>query len=273
MHGHLGLEAFNSRNTIRQKHKDVFELVADVNMYANDVASKTKIDSDNVQELVAGCLYARILNGFDAFVILAQMGLESDSKIILRTLLEILFLMGAICKDEEYAIKYIKNEKANQLTYANVILSDLENIFDKTRLDEIKQRKAILRKEIDEDCIAFFTIENLAKYAGLNPIYQTAYRILSKDVHILPSTLECYLKRDEDNDLKCLDLGPKSESIRNNICAAIGALLHAIDCLLILTKNDRTDESDIFRSKLVSMHKPKKLEWTNITIHAIDAPD
>ena len=45
VNGFLGSEAKRAVNVIRERHQDIFELASEVNMYANDVVYKTKIDS------------------------------------------------------------------------------------------------------------------------------------------------------------------------------------------------------------------------------------
>jgi hypothetical protein len=256
-HGFLGDEAKAIVALIREEHKELFILIDEANNLANDVTSEIKIDLDDLQQLLAGSLLSRAMHGFYSTIILVQQGLESDSKVVLRSLLDTVFILGSVCNNKEFTAEYIKSEKARQLKMANVIINDQEGSFDKSKFADLEKRRDSLKEEVSFDNIKSHSSEELSKIAGLYPIYQTAYRILSDDVHISPRSLECFFKLDEKKKLQCLDLGPKTDSLMENLCTAVSIILHAIDCICILMKIDVPKDSDNLRRKLVAISSKK----------------
>jgi hypothetical protein len=253
--GFLGDEAKAIVTSIREANQELFILIDEVNHLANEIASEIKVDSDDLQQLLASSLLSRAMHGFYSTIILAQQGLEPDSKVVLRSLLDTVFILGSVCNNKYFTEEYIKSEKARQLKMANVIMNDEEGSFDKSKFADLEKRRDFLKKEVSSDSIKSYSSEELSKIAGLYPIYQTAYRILSDDVHISPRSLECFLTLDEKKKIKCLDLGPKTDSLMVSLCTAVSIILHAIDCVCILLKVDVPKDSDNLRKKLVALSR------------------
>lgn len=250
-HGFLGDEAKAIVISIREGHKELFAFIDEVSNLTNDIAGKIKIDFNDLQQLVAVSLLSRAMHGFYSTVILAQQGLEPDAKVILRSLLDTVFILGSVCSDKEFAVAYVKSEKARQLKFANVIIADQEGSFGKGKFVNLEERRDSLKKEIDSESIKSYSSEQLSKLAGLYPIYQTAYRILSDDVHISPKALDCFFAVNEEKELKCLDVGPKIDTLMENLCTAVAIILHAIDGICVLLKIDASKDIDSLRKKLL----------------------
>ena len=254
-HGFLGKEAKKVRDRLRTDHEQIFLLVDQVNEFTNGTVSTIVINPDDLQECLIGCLLAKIMHSFNSAVILAQYGLESDCNTILRSLLETLFIFQGVYYDKNLAVQYILSEKPDQLRYANVILSDknISKFFNKKQIANIKKNKKSLEKELASKGIKSLSTEEWSKKAKLHSVYQTAYRILSKDVHAGPFSLERFLNLDDNKKLKSIKLGPSTTDINRNLCMAAGIMLGVVEIMCELKKINKTRKIKMFKKKLKAL--------------------
>lgn len=127
-------------------HKDIFEICYDLNRFARKVTSEFGINNKNSQQVIGASLFAKISNGFQACVLMYQLGLETEAKIILRTILEATFVFKAITKNEDEVRKFVNTDKKNREKLLNKILEkDEKNIYEtlkkslsKEMLNELK---------------------------------------------------------------------------------------------------------------------------------------
>src|SRR5690606_4541463 len=81
---------------IEDDYKEAFNTCFELNHYAQEHKLNLPVNVDNVKQLIAASLLIRIHNGFQSVVILSRSGLETEAKIIARTILESLFVLRAI---------------------------------------------------------------------------------------------------------------------------------------------------------------------------------
>ena len=231
---------------------NIFLLVNQINEFTNDIVSTILVNPDDLRESLIHSLLAKIIHSFNSAIILAQYGLESDCNTILRSLLDTLFILQAIYKDEDNAIKYIQSEKAQQLKEANAILNDPNSskLFNEKQIVNFKKEKKSLEQEINNKKITVISSEEWSKKADLHNVYQTAYRVLSKDVHSGPASVERFLNLDDNKKLKSIRLGPSVNDIKRNLCTAAGLLLGVVEIICEFRKILKAEEIKIFKDKL-----------------------
>ena len=98
--GFLGNQASEIIKENYESHKDIFELCEEINLYAQSVKDDFKIYQDDMQGILATTLFSKILNTFQAVVILYKYGLNSQSKMLTRVELESLFTLKSTIKDK-----------------------------------------------------------------------------------------------------------------------------------------------------------------------------
>jgi len=86
----------------RTEHRDYFLLCVDLNRFFHKMlyAPPVEIDNQDRQQLLVASLSLRALSTFQAVILLSERGLTAEVKILLRSLLEVLFRACAIAKDE-----------------------------------------------------------------------------------------------------------------------------------------------------------------------------
>jgi hypothetical protein len=114
-------------------------------------------------------------------------------------------------------------------------MNDTSNAFS----DEL--RKGIsegLLSDIDKSISEFeasdLKVEELANDMGLHELYQTAYRMLSYDVHVLPRSLEKYWVLDRAEQVVAMNFTPKNEDILQVLVPSTATILNALDCFVSL---------------------------------------
>ncbi|MCR8641279.1 DUF5677 domain-containing protein [Paenibacillus sp. N1-5-1-14] len=130
------------------KHRKIFDVCFDVNKFSHKVKFEFDINNNNILHVLSASLFLKILNCFQSIIILSKLGLESESKILTRTLIESLFVLKAISEDEKEINNFIKTDykKREQL---------LKLIFDKDAENTYGEIRKKLDKEMYEELRSF----------------------------------------------------------------------------------------------------------------------
>lgn len=94
---------------------NVVEYPRVLNRFANATLMETAVSPDDARELVLVSLLQRALTAFQAGAIVAEHGMPSETQILLRALLEIMFKVVAISKDPDVAALYINEAVHNRI--------------------------------------------------------------------------------------------------------------------------------------------------------------
>lgn len=92
-----------------ENHVEIFKICEEINSYAQNIKYAFKINEYDIQGLLAISLFGKVLNTFQAAVILYKYGLNSQSKMITRVQLESLFILKSIVKDKQNIDKLKKS--------------------------------------------------------------------------------------------------------------------------------------------------------------------
>jgi|MudIll2142460700_1097286.scaffolds.fasta_scaffold04156_1 hypothetical protein len=160
--GFLGLQAQDFALEISRKHKDWFELCSDINSFAQRSKYELVIHNMDGQEVISVCLFLRILNGFQACMILAGRGLVVEGEVLLRSMFEALFIMKACMKDEDFMREYVKSSQVHQLRLMDAAFKHDADIFAETRKYVSKEKMGELRDKVKRK-----EVKNPAYKAGL----------------------------------------------------------------------------------------------------------
>ena len=118
--GYLGKQISEFTEAILKKYDVYFTLCHKLNELSYKTMPEAKVDSLNLQQILAISIFNRILSGFQSVIILARMGLTFDAKVVLRGLLESLFIGKLICKEKDFAEEYVKSDECRRLKWLNI---------------------------------------------------------------------------------------------------------------------------------------------------------
>jgi hypothetical protein len=246
--GFLGSQIDEFTTSAKTRYSQFFDLAYKANELAHVLQFELngKVHNRDPQEFISATLYLRILNGYQATVMLAMKGLIFEAKVVLRSLLESLFILKCVSKEEEFGYEYLKSCYVQSLKWMNIAHQSKDAHFESVRKYATPEVMAALKKRIEEDkCKELPTIEIISQRADLHSLYNTQYRLLSEQVHSLPISLDQFLIRDEEGEIAEFDWGPKHEDIDFILFTAIQILLIALDSITKLFEVDKTEQLKI----------------------------
>ena len=225
------IEEFSLENY--QKHLALFEVGYDINKFSIRVLYSLKIDRDNGQQVIGCSLFSRIHNGYQAILLLYRMGLETEAKVILRTILEASFVLKAISDDVDEVTNFVNTDKRKQERLLKSIFEkDRLNIYEDLRKSLSREQLDNLKQEIKEDGIKDIEVYEWANKAQLDVYYAYVYKTLNSEVHTDIRMLEKYLEIDEENyEITGINSLPSDRDINRSLFTAYSIMLIALNCL------------------------------------------
>ena len=248
----LGDETPKIRELTRKAYAHVFTKCEEVNGLALCVRNAIQLDYDNQLHIVSICLLQRIIDSFQAVVILMEIGIEADCNTIMRCSLETMLILRKLTEDPGFLVKYLGAEQLHRKKILNAAKADSENALRRAVEEKALERKL---SEIMEDIRKFnledIRIEQLARDVGLNDWYQLTYRFLSSDAHSLPSSLVKYVRFDKDLNVSMFDFNPKTDNTKTVLISHCALLLIALDSVEKIFHSGLAKEIDtLFQSVL-----------------------
>lgn len=251
--GYLGEQIVEFTKSVETKYPKFFNTAYKINEITQRLKSDFAIHNEDLQEVLSACLFLRILNGFQAVVILCKLGLVFDTKVILRSIIEGHFLLKAVCEDLEFAKKYVLTDKSRRLKWINIAKNTKDPYLESVREYATKERIEELNKEIANDKITNILTEEAAKIAGMESTYNTAYRLLSEEVHCLPRSLERYLGINAEGKITDFPWGPSDDDISLILFTSIDTLFNALQLMTNLFSIEMPTELREFDQTLTDL--------------------
>jgi len=209
---------------IRDAHGAVFALADKISDLLHRMLFAAKTLKHDEQQLLLSCLLPRALTAFQGAAILAENGLPSEARVVLRTLMEVTFRTVAIAKDESVARTYRLQDEVQR----GKCLRKFQSLGEAIR-GSVGPTYAQLREEIEAD-ISARKIENpttlwYADRAGMTDYYNSVYAVLSATVHVNVRELESSLVLDSEGNLSGLQYGPSDTELDHTLLTAFEAVL------------------------------------------------
>jgi hypothetical protein len=167
--GFLGKQINEISQDIESRHKRLFDLGYELNRYSFNFRNKLSIDISKGMQVIGASLFSRIHNGSQAIVLLSRVGLNTEAKVLLRTILESTFVLKAISDNEDELIRFINTDKKKQERLLKYIFEkDKLNVYGDLRQALNKEQLKMLRDEIKEESIRDIEVHEWASKAGMD---------------------------------------------------------------------------------------------------------
>lgn len=257
--GFLGKEIEKWILKIRGAHSDFFQLADKVNQFCQKQMFKLEAHNKDKQETLVAALYIRVINTYQAAILLAERGLMSQSKTLTRSMIESLFSLCAIAKSEKYADEFILEDQRNRLRYVNKYRKLHGGIPPEVSRAEIESLEKQLHEDIKEHEIKKKTTEQWSIDAGMHDWYLAVYSVLSDSVHSKVKDLERHLVVNNSNEIKEFQWGPDDHDIEKILMTLIQGMLTGLKCTLSLFNQKRESEIAGFEEHLSKLVKERLL--------------
>jgi hypothetical protein len=235
--GYLSNEISGWEHDFEQRYVAKLQLAAEVNRLAHQVIFSIEITSTELKELLLSTLLSRQISTFQAFIIVARKGLIDQSEMLVRALAEVMFLVGAIRKDESFAEKWVLSDEISRKK-SLVRLND-----DRRRRGESPDETAValiaeLEKRIRDESIEKLSTERIAKLAGLESYYDTVYGFFSMAVHSSTRSLDKALQTDGSGRVTSVAYGPMLDGFDMHFDYAVSMTLYVLHEVLVHFNKD-----------------------------------
>ena len=240
--GFLGTAIDEFSKSVQLQYARLFQLSHQINELANATKFELQVHNRDPQEYLAATLFLRLLNGFAATVILGTKGLLFEAQVVLRSVIETLFILKVLCKEEAFAHEYLGSHKVQCLKWMNIAHESQDLNFESLRQYATPKVMEDLRTEIEQHDLKKLEVEPIAIRADLHHIYNAQYRLLSEQVHSLPISLDPFMVENQEGGLDSFDWGPKHEGLDFILFTNIQMLLTAMVPVTKLFSLDKSGE-------------------------------
>lgn len=231
MHRYLGTDPASEIARVRAREPDWFALADEVASYAGELIFRLKVRRGNELLLLSAVLYRRIAGSFEAVIALAERGLHTEGLATRRSLLEALFVLGAIHKNPALVQAHLLMDMHRRRDiFKNIkkLSSKLKNALP-PELSQENVDKTVAELECAAKGIPYFGPEQYAQAAGLHDTYLTDYSFLSEAAHHVAKDIERNISVDNDGDVDGLYWGPGRDPPSALLFPAIEHALIAVD--------------------------------------------
>ena len=228
--GFLSDEAVEAITDYRARFEDLFSVAHKTNRFALEVLRSPQMAEAEEWQLISCLLTIRIVEAFEGTVLLIERGMVAPATLLLRPVLEVLFVLGALQADHSLVAAYYQTQARveRKKLYAAMQWKDqrLRSLVKKANLEkryvEIKeahkQTPPIEMKPID-----------WAQKAGLTDFYHTYYIFYASRTHSNREALDEHIDQsDESPDKLDLAFGPQADGIYDVIRNASTFCLMAV---------------------------------------------
>lgn len=225
--GFLGDEIQESKASVVKSYQKLFDLFYELNEYSQEKKFEIQPHDQNGQEVLSACLFIRILNGAQAACILSSHGLANDARVVLRSILEGLFILTKMVKDPSFVREYVGADEVKRLKIIRAAHSSSHPVFAEAKNSATDEVIESLQHRIDKEGFTELNVKNIAESAGMGLYYESVYRPLSDDIHTAVRSLERYVGTDSEGDLDRIEWGPQFGDVPMNLPMAIDVLLRS----------------------------------------------
>jgi hypothetical protein len=228
MDRYLGSDPASVIRDVRSRALDWFTHGDAVAAYASSLLQRLKVHRGNVRELLASLLFQRIAAGFEAVLLLAERGMHSQGLVQRRSVLEALFVLGAIFQKPVFVDRFLAADNERVL-----------GVYKKMKRlppDVLKALEPEITLSLIEAKITEYqgkaggrkgpSAADYAKAADLETYYLTDYSFSSEVTHSVAKDLERHIHLDDEGDVSGMVWGPENVPTQD-------LLMHAMDYALM----------------------------------------
>jgi hypothetical protein len=252
--GFLSLDIINYEKRCQSNYPELLKYYEGVNMFGQETIFKIKIERSLVFQWCLAALFIRALSTFQAIYILSKKGITAESRILLRTLTEIQYIIIAIEHNHDIAKDYLGQEAIE----SKKLLKDAKKWPDQLpksiKTHEIVDKLEELIKEIHTHKLKKFTIRDWAERASMLANYETYYSLLCLSSHANIADVRKHFILDNNGILSTFKWGPDIESIPEIMLSTLQTMLKIIESI---GHSFEVDLSEAIREKVKGFENVK----------------
>ena len=248
--GFLDHESELKREQIRDLYEVKYGLYQEINHFAHTVLNDCYAQiGTSVIKLLIVALYIRCLTIYQSILFVSERGMLAETRILLRSIIEVCFYLKAVCKDESILnVLQVKDEQ-QKLRSVNRVIYSKTKIKNLPSLDELNKKKSEIEERIKNIPVKAKGVEELSKLAGMHDCYLTIYTPLCNSVHTNAIDLDMYLNIENDK-INGLSYGPTDDKLGFNITTSMEVISNAMEAMNIYFELEHQIKIENFHNQL-----------------------
>lgn len=206
-------------------HHDLFAGARQINHDCHDLLFSADIRNRDILAIIVATLFMRILEHYQATIILLGRGVTAAARVALRALVETTFKIRAIVTNDDALKIFIAEDPVERRKLINKARNNAYPNLEETRKAISDELVKNLEQEIQSTGAKSLNTEDWSRRAGMHDWYTTNYALLSKAVHTQARELEAYLKVGESGKVESFHYAPAMDEIPYLILTAAHCLL------------------------------------------------
>jgi len=240
-----------------KENVEYFSLCEKLNRYCVQLMPNLKFQNVNRQAALTVALFIRQVALYEGVIILSRKGMIREAKVLLRTLIENMFILVAVTKSGDNAeLYYNLNYFTKQDALKKQEKFDTETFYQKGA-DKVMQE---LDKKIKLLKLKPVGIFKWATKAGLTDYYYTAYPVLSWTVHSSILDSAKLLKGISDKDIREVEWHPELDEVGIVLATVIECSFIGIKAVNQLFNLELEHEIAVFQDENNSIAKKTGLK-------------
>ncbi len=242
--GFLGNDFEEHFIKIASENEQLFELSREINKYSHEVYRKIISINDNQKDIAIVQFFIKSLTNYQSIYLLAKKGLSKECNIILRSLIELYFIINESCKQTNFInIVFAKAQKEKK-NLTNTLsqysswydtLGGKEKILEiyqdsKDRLDKLITDLGIEKKDFNKISIAELT-KQATEQANSYQQFHIIYKLLCQDVHADPFSLTAYLKVKNEIEFEAINYKPLTDDVSKIFFAQMKVMIEILELI------------------------------------------
>lgn len=198
---------------IQAQHADLFSRAKEINSDCHEILFSTDIRRNDGRSIIAFTLFMRALEHYQATILALGRGMIAASRVSLRAVVETVFKLSAIGKDEDAFKLFIAEDVAFRRKLIKKIQGNSHPVLDEARKAIASELVRDIEQKIQSTNAKALSTEDWSKRAGMHDWYLTCYPSLSKATHTQVRDLETYLKIGERGEIEEFLYAPSLDDV------------------------------------------------------------
>ena len=257
--GFLSGEAEKGRNNFYLNYKDIFDFAKDLNKFCMKYMQEQKVEWNDKHKLIIKILFVRILENYQAILLLVERGIISAAKALTRTTLETVFILGGLQKNPSLLQCYFdQHEEGTKRALKAALNFKNEQLRKHAKEHNLEGHYIQKKKNLKGKELNILSPKQWAIEADLEDFYNFYYTSYSNTIHSNLSSLNDNI--DETEKERNLAFGPSENYLYETLQCCVYILINATNFTALAHNNDLKKELDVYVEKINSLDKKYLLE-------------
>lgn len=219
----------------RRTHAPWLEFVHDLNRQSMRTLPLAVPSQTDNREVLAALIFGRVLQSFQGTIMLAEKGLASDARTLIRSAAESAIALGGLASGLDLVGLMQEDHDKQVLSQANSLLGDEEKLAENAsaeQVDRLRATVADIKKRYASGGPTRINWGSVASRSGFNDLYALIYRPMSGDgAHVTLAGLTRHIEEAFSGKVSALRFGPDALDLNDTLQASASVALHALEAL------------------------------------------